>query len=239
MRMKSLLTLALVAAVPALAQATQVSYTGSVTSLTYADCTTFLNGGCTAWSFTPLQSTDFLAGQFIEVGQSFVGRFAYDESAPMTAVSADGYQAVFLNSVSQSAVATPTFSLPTASLPAAGLGSFSIVDGRFGWDSFFVMQSFSQGDWFANLIFDLQDSTGTIFSGFDVPTRLDLSQFDFMTFQIGMLRRSDGDQVQLHGAIASVSVVPEPGTLALLLTGAALLAHQTRRARASQETPPK
>ncbi len=203
-----------------------MTYSGSVSSLTYADCTAFSNGTCSAWTFTPISSTDFIPGQMIAVNQQFSGSFIYNTSVTPV-ISDDGFQATYLNSLSMATFAAPSFLLPSAVLPTApSSGYFAVVDGRNGSDIFQLGSSYSAGDYFSNMYMSMVDPTGTVITGFTPPTSLQMSQFAYNTLQLGMLRRPDGDQVQLAGSITLISfatAVPEPGAAILMLLGVALL----------------
>lgn len=230
--MKLLVGLAMMVTLPALAQQIHVMYEGTVRSMTYADCTSFANSYCSAWSFTQIPTASFPPGQQASVGDKFAGGFTYDAAAPLTAMSDDGFQAVHLNAITQARFSTSTFHLPNAGLLISSAGSFSVVDNRNGYDSFYLEQGFSEGNWFAHVNFHLQDSTGKAFTGFSVPTHLTLDQFNANVFSIGIVRLSDGDQVQLHGTLTGLTfaaAVPEPSSAALLVTGGALLLTARRR----------
>lgn len=236
LQMKFLLSCLLVAAaLPLHAEMIRITYSGTVSSLTYADCTSLNNGSCDAWSFTPIASTNFIPSQQIAVGEGFSGSFIYDAS--VTAImSDDGYQAIFLNSVPEALFQASNYLLPNSVLPMAPtFGNFAVVDGRNGADVFQVGATYSKGDYFANMYLSMVDLTGTAISGFTAPTSLQMSQFGYNALQLGMLRRSDGDQVQLAGAVTSISfapaaaAVPEPSTALLVLFGGALVLWAARR----------
>lgn len=224
--MKNLLAAA-IAGLPIAANAApiEIQYSGAVSGLTYADCQTYsTTGGCSSWSFSDPSTTDFVGGRRLSVGDSLWGRFFYDPDAPRTAISADGHQAVHLQAVPSAEFAAGNFALPSAELPLSGQGSYSIVDGRSGYDSFFVQSLFSGTDFFASVTLSLLDSSAGIFTGFEVPRVLDFSEFDAHVFRVGLLRRSDGDQVHVNGRLSSVmfvTSVPEPGTTLLFGVGLA------------------
>lgn len=200
-----------------------LNYSGAVSSLTYAECLTYSSwGGCDSWSFSDISATDFIPGNLITVGDSFNGSFLYDPEAPLSAISDDGYQAVHLYSVPGADFSVGQLQLPDSYLTQTGFGSFSVVDGRYGYDSFFLQTFFSSADFFTIVNLHLQDSTGTVFTGFDVPTAFDLSDFNAIVFNVALLRYSDGNQIQLYGTLDSLSVatpVPEPTTALLIVVG--------------------
>lgn len=218
---------------PASASPITLDYSGSVSSLTYADCQSYTSSGsCNAWNFTSLPNTDFVDGHFVSIGDTFSGTYVYDPAAPLTAISNDGHQAIHLNSIATASFSAGQLQLPGTYLPQAGLGSFSIVNDRNGYDSFFLQSLFSGTDFFASVDLDLQDHTGRIFDSFDVPQTLNFTDFNANVFHVGMLRRSDGDQVLLYGALTSVSIaspIPEPKTPLLMLLGLVLIGLILRR----------
>jgi hypothetical protein len=230
--MRILLSLALFVAQPVLAASVTVSYSGQVGSLTYADCQNFVNGNCTSWNFSSIQTTNFLAGSTIGVGQSFNGSFSYDSNAVMAPVSGDGFQGVYLNAVASSGFRSSTLTLPSISLSSTGGGNVSVVNGRDGYDALLVQDYYSNSNFFVSMKTFQLDSTGTVFSSFSLPTNLGMSSFNHNSFGLGMLRRADGDQVQLVGTLTSIVIapaVPEPTTA--LLVGAGLLLLAVRAAR--------
>lgn len=223
-----LASLGVALALPVYAVPVTVAYSGVVSRLMYANCVSFNAGSCSAWDFTSPLSSDFADGRNVEVGNTFAGGFAYESAAPLTAMSSDGFQAVHLNSVHDAHFQSNELALPTAALPSAGLGSFSVVNNRpiasSVFDSFYVNSVFSGGGWFASVEFHLQDSTGAAWSSFDVPLSLDFSSFNGNVFYVAFLRRSDGDQLHVHGDLTSVAFsspvgVPEPASITLLLIG--------------------
>lgn len=213
-----------------------VEYSGVVSRLWTADCLAQANGSCTTWANTDVSSSDFVDGRNVAVGSSFVGRFTYESTAPITAISSDGFQAVHLDSVYETYFQSGELALPSSLLPQTD-GSFSVINNRpsFGGyrDSFFVNSWFNQANWFASLSISLQDSTASVFDSFDVPQTLDFADFNAHVFSVGFLRRSDGDQLQLRGNLTSVRVspVPEPSSVALLLAGLGVLGGSIYRKR--------
>ena len=210
-----------------------ISYTGSVTSLTYADCQSYNNGSCSNWIFNQVTSSDFAEGNRISVSKPFSGSFVYEANTSLSqfSISSDGHQASYLNGVVSSEFTTDQLSLPASWLPFYPYSGFSIVNNRsdyFGtFDAFNLTGIFDQANWFATVNLFLSDNTASVFDGFDVPHTLDFSDFQRSAFSVGLLRRTDGDQLQLSGTLSSVvfssaspsSTVPEPSSIVLLLTG--------------------
>ena len=213
-----------------------VEYSGVVSRLWTADCVAQTNGNCTAWDNTDVSSSDFVDGRNVAIGSSFTGRFTYDSTAPVTAISADGANAMHFDSVSGVYFQTGELSLPSVLLPFYQ-GNFSVVNDRAFYappiDSFFVSSWFSEGDWFASLNLSLIDNTASVFNTLDVPQTLDFGAFDANIFSLGFLRRADGDQLQLEGRLTSMQMlsVPEPGSVALLLAALAAFVGSTYRKR--------
>ena len=199
-----------------------LSYSGHITSLVYGDCQSYASwGGCDSWSNNPINTTNAVGGFFISEGDAFNGGFTYNTDAPMS-LSSDGYQAVHLNAVSSSILNLGELSLPNEILPSSNNNSFSIVNGRYGYDSFFVKSIFASTEWFASVNLHLQDSTGQVFSDFVVPTALNFADFNANIFRIGFVRYSDGDQIQAYGTLSKVAIpseIPEPAIVGLLGLG--------------------
>ena len=199
----------------------------------HADCQTLSNqGSCTSWTNTQLSESNFFNGELVSLGQSLSGHYVYDSESPISGFSNDGAQAVHLNAVHLIGVKVGNIALPSQQLPQAGTGSYSVVDNRGNYDSFFIQGFFSQGDWFASSTLDFQDSTGKVFNGFTVPETLQLDAFTNTNYQLTFLRRSDGDQLHVFGKLTSVQfaqAVPEPETLTLAICGVLFLYRQRPR----------
>lgn len=226
--MKSLLALVIAAiSVPASANLIEVRFEAELKSMYYADCQTYASyGSCNSWTNTQLSASDFLDGQTVAIGQRITGNYIYDSTAPLSGISSDGAQAVHLNGVPSAGVSVGQASLPAAWLTQVSSGSFSVINNRGTYDSFFLQGLFSQGDWFAISNLHLQDRTGKVFDDFSVPTALDFSAFNASVYSLAFLRRSDGDQLQISGQLQSVqfiSSVPEPSSVTLALLGLVVL----------------
>lgn len=213
-----------------------VEYTGVVSRLWTADCVAQTNGNCTGWNSTDVSSSDFFDGRSVAVGGSFAGRFTYESTAPVSAISADGANAMHFDSVSGVQFQTGELSLPSVLLPFYR-GSFSVVNDQVFYsppiDSFFVSSWFNSGGWFADLSLSLIDNTAAVFDTFDVPQTLDFGDFDANVLTLGFVRRADGDQLQLEGRLNSMRMfsVPEPSSVVLLLAALAGLVGATYRKR--------
>jgi len=223
-----------------------VTYSGTVDRMTYADCTALNpSNSCTAWTFTAVSTSDFANGKTIAQGDAFSGSFTYDPSTPLGpfGISSDGHQASYLRAVTSAPLTIGAAVLPSSALPiAVSGGSVAVVDGRNGWDGFALLQSYSGPTFFANTGLFLWDTSGALFSGFAVPTAVAPALIDQTNFNVGFLRRSDGDQLQVWGnviAFSFSSAVPEPSTTTLLVAGVALLwaGRRRRGVRNFAETP--
>lgn len=216
-----------------------VEYTGVISRLWTADCVAQTNGNCTGWTNTDVSSSDFVDGRNVAVGSSFAGRFTYESTAPVTAISSDGSNAMHFNSVSGVYFQTGALSLPSTLLPFYQ-GNFSVVNNRALYsapiDSFYVSSWFSEGDWFASLNLSLIDNTAAVFNTLDVPKTLNFGDYDADIFSLGFVRRSDSDQLQLEGSLTSMRMfsVPEPSSGALLLATVGVLLGSTYRKRQVQ-----
>jgi hypothetical protein len=206
------------------------SYEGSVNSMFYSDCNGYSSSGsCNSWDINNLSSSSFYQGNDFSVGDTFSGNFSYDSETPLTSMSSDGSQAVYLNAITQYGFSIGTYVAPSNSLPLASFGNASVVNDRNGSlstiDSFFTTQGFSSNDWFSSITVDFQDNTAQAFDNFALPTTLDISDFSYPYFHMAFLRKSDGDQLHLKGRVTALNPVsvPEPNTLLLSLVGLFIL----------------
>lgn len=220
-------------ALPASARLIDIHFEADLKSMNYADCQTYSSfGSCNSWTNTQLRSSDFLAGEMVEIGQRIYGHYTYNADAPVSGISTDGAQAVHLNAVPDASVTVGQVSLPSAWLSQTSTGSFSVVNNRGTYDSFFLQALFSQGDWFVISNLHLQDSTGKAFNDFTVPTSLNFSDFNASLYNLTFLRRSDGDQLQISGKITGTqfaAAVPEPNSYLLALVGIGTILRAMKR----------
>lgn len=221
--------IALLVLAPASSWATAVkaSFTGSITRMFYATCTSFQDGSCSAWDNSDVASSTFYGGHDLAVGRTFSGVLAYEITTPLSGMPGDGRQAVYLDGVTSYELESGSMHLPVTEMPRAGNGSFSVINDRRGFDSFHVSQWFSGPEFFATSAIDLFDNTGTVYSDFSVPASFDLSNFDTLFYHLSFLRRSDGDQLHVYGDLsnfhASVIGVPEPNTAYIFFEGGMLV----------------
>lgn len=193
-------------------------YSGEISRATYSECQTYSSSGsCNSWNHEYPTSSNFFDSNILSIGDNFAGIFSYDKTKTYI-LSSDGFQAVYLNAISnyQFEIGNVNFS---STLPVSRSGSLSIVNNRRNYDSFFVSQSLSGNDWFASTYISFQDNTGKVYDNFDIPIELDLNEFTSRTFQIGFLRRTDGDQLHLYGNISELKKieVPEPASLIIFM----------------------
>jgi len=216
---------ALLASVPGLCSATTVkaSFSGSITRMFYATCTSFQGGNCSAWNDSDVASSNFYDGHDLRLGQVFSGALTYESATPLSGISDDGHQAVYLGGLTSYELESGSLYLPATDAPRAGYGSFSVINDRNSLDSFYMSQWFSGPEFFATSDIDLFDNTGTVYSDFSVPTSFDLSHFDTLYYHLSFLRRSDGDQLHVYGNLSDFHAfaisVPEPSTMYIFLAG--------------------
>lgn len=190
----------------ALAALIPVTFSGSLNRITYSDCLTYGSyGSCTSWRHDHQQKSSFFDGQEFSLGQKFSGQFSFDSKASFT-LSNDGYQAVYANSLNNFGVNVSNRDIPNKNLPTSMDGSVSVVNDRYGRDSFFVEQWFNSKDWFATSYINLIDFTGKIYNDFKLPTTFNLEDYTVGSFHIGFLRKSDGDQLHVYGNIDNVQI---------------------------------
>lgn len=207
------------------------SYEGIVNSMFYSDCNGYSSSGnCNSWDINNLSSSSFYQGNEFSVGNTFSGGFLYDSDTPLTSMSSDGSQAVYLNAITKYNFSISTYDAPSNNLPLASFGDVSVVNDRNDalgpLDSFFTTQGFSSNDWFSSITVDFQDNTAQVYDNFLLPTSLDISDFSYPYFHMAFLRKSDGDQLHLSGRVTALNPVsvPEPSTFLLSLAGILLLA---------------
>ncbi|SFF83611.1 PEP-CTERM sorting domain-containing protein [Neptunomonas qingdaonensis] len=209
------------------AKASLITYefSGLLTFAGYYDCQTYSSvGGCSSSVNSYPSTSDFFNGEAVSLGDHFSGQFTYDTSASYR-LSSDGFQAVYLDAITNYQLKINGLILPSSLLSLSGNGSLSIVDDRNGADLFFLNQWFTSADWFATSYINLHDVSGVIYNGFAIPNSVNLNDFSYNRFQIGFLRRSNGDQLQLLGNVTYLvrASVPEPGSLLLFLTSLFIL----------------
>jgi hypothetical protein len=228
----------LVFAGAAVATPVTLSYSGTVDRVSYADCTSLNNSGsCTAWTNTNVASSDFVNGNLISVGSSFSGSFTYDTDTPLGpfGMSSDGRQATYLDAGLSASLQVGMASLPASPwLPFASTGgSVAVIDNRYGWDSLYLSRSYSGPALFASSHLSLFNYSGTLFDSFAMPPSIPASSINGSVFNVGFLRRSDGDQLQVFGTISGFSfssAVPEPPPAVLATLGGMMVALCGRRA---------
>lgn len=231
--MKKYLLLTLLAASSAFANDVEIRFEAKLTSMYYADCNGYSPyGSCNSWINTNLSSSSFFNDQTIAIGQTFSGRFVYDTNATLSGISSDGFQAIYLNAVKQSSISIGGVGLPSELLPSTGTSSLSIVNDRNGYDSLFLQGFFSSNDWFAISNVFLMDSRNNMFSDFSIPSSLDYSKLNANSYQFALLRKSDGDQLQMSGTFTGVQfspAIPEPSSITLACLSLALLLSRNKR----------
>lgn len=214
-----------------------VEFSGAVTTLRYSECqTSSASGSCTSWSHTNLTEWSLQPGITVRIGDSFSGHITYETNAS-GGLSSDGFQMSYGRAILESTFETPGFSLTKAGMVPAFMRTVGVTDGRYGWDSMLLWDTFNAGEFFGSLQLSAIDRTGTVFDSTALPSTVDGSSFHYTSLDMGLLRRSDGDQVHFGGALTyfqSANAVPEPSTAALALLGVAVA---LRRRRAQPQWP--
>lgn len=224
---------------PAVSQAgvIDMEFSGSVNNINYAKCQGMsMYGSCNSWTHTNLTSSDAYKGVKFELGNKFAGTFSYDADADYV-LSSDGYQAVYLDAVLGSTLSIGGIKLPSTAMPVTGRGNLSVVDGRFGTDLLMLQQLFRKDDWFGIMSVFLQDGTGKVYNGFDIPTTFKTTDYHYANMNLTFLQTTTGDQLQISGKLSDFGIpaaeVPEPATASLAMLGVAGLVMSRRRKKAA------
>lgn len=195
-----------------------VNYSGGIDRLVYAE-----KIGGSSWNHTDVTESFFYDGLRISEGDHFLGNFSYDPNAPLTGISSDGKQAIYLDGVMDLYFSKTNFNLPTPTLPQSLFHAFSVVNDRYGSDSFHIFNSFFNSSWSITISLMLLDRDGTVYNDFSIPTIFNLDDFENLSFRMGFLRREDGDQLQVYGHLSDFSAAPIPEPTTMLLFGFGLL----------------
>lgn len=224
--MKQVLLALLLAPVLAHASIVKMDFSGSIDSVTFADCTSYTSSSCSAWNFTHPSAINAYNGKAVSVGDAFSGTFQYDTAANY-ALSSDGFQAVYLRGVTSAELTLPGVKLPSTNMPVTGLGSYSVVDNRYGRDLLMLQQLFQKDDWFVSMSVFLHDQSGTVYTDFSAPVDINSALYSGAQMQLTFLQRSTGDQFQAYGNLsqyASVATpVPEPSQWLFMIGGLAII----------------
>lgn len=216
----------------------RMQVSGSVTKLTYADCQTYADSGrCTSWTFSDIAHSDFVNGASVSVGDTYSFDFVYDNNAPLSSISPDGFQAIYFSAVREQAFSAGQIQLPGTGLPSSNVGAISVVDGRSGYDYLLFQTVFGgEPEFSASLNLGFQDRTGQVFDSFELPSSIDLAKFTEAGIGIGFIRHADGDQMTLTGSIDQVAItpIPEPSIPLLFSAGLVVVAIADRRRRSSR-----
>jgi hypothetical protein len=161
-----------------------------------------------------------------QAGDPISGSFQIDSTTPDGEADPD-------EGSYEGAISNLTFSIGDYDGTGSGENELHMRNGEgFNVDNFFVSSDFTGPDVAGfppfHFLFNLGDTDNTIFTSDDIPTSLDLADFEIANVILGFL---DGNNVpSVETSLTSLTyTVPEPGALALLALGAGLLAG-TRRA---------
>jgi hypothetical protein len=112
--------------------------------------------------------------------------------------------------------------LPSAYLLSSG-SDISVVNDHNVYDALSLNSYYRNNDFFIWMQTFLLDSTGTVFSSFVLPTNLNMASFGNSMFKLAFIRNSDGDQVQITGALSSTTISEVPVPSAIWLFGSSLV----------------
>ncbi|MFV2065714.1 MAG: PEP-CTERM sorting domain-containing protein [Pirellulales bacterium] len=185
-------------------------------------------------------ASDPLASFGIVTGDPFTGSFTYDTSLGI--VSSGPGNVLYEQ---PAPIAPLTFSVTVNGVQYAAANSsaplrIQVTDNSGGLNDQFVVHTVYTGSLvhplsgsypFSNMALSLRDSSATIFSSTAIPSSLDLNDFDLVGFSLN-LSQNLGDpasETLFLGTITSLTAVPEPGSLMLMLTAISLIRLSRRR----------
>ena len=185
---------------------------------------------------------DPLGNFSISTGDPFAGSFTYDTTL---AVALSGPGNVLYEKPAP--IAPMAFSLTvngtqyTAANSSAPLGLQVTNDAGGLQDQFVYRTAFGgslvhplSGSYlFSNMALSLHDSTGGVFSSTAIPSSLDLNDFDLTGISLNLSQNlgDPGSETLFLGPITSLTLVPEPSSVMLMLTAVSLIGFARRAIR--------
>ena len=162
----------------------------------------------------------------ISVGESFTGWFSYDNS--VDGVPYDTTTQYTQTSSSEISIGDILISHMNQSVEIGVTNDYynsreDRVEDQLSYRFWTLVPELGQDEIFCSVSFF--DYTALAFDSFELPTSLDMTEFDNATI---FLYRST-PSFSIHGQIDSITLVPEPATLAMLALGGLLI----RRRRAA------
>ena len=185
-----------------------------------------------------------MAGFLVSNGDIAHGKFSYVSAAPLTQYQPSTQTKGSWVTYQGAGTIDLTFDKSNTTVKTSS-NSFQVANDAStfsGSDIFFISgQATYSPIKFQQVSVSLYDSKGTVFISSSVPQTLPLSGFASHNIGYVFLRQSDGSQLHVSGQITSLSqeattVVPEPDTYAMLLTGLGLMGFIVRR-RKSELSP--
>ena len=196
-----------------------------IASMTNAASISWLATG-TFYSVT--DTGDVFEGQ-ISIDTPFTGIFQYDTSSIPYETHPDAEYYAFDPSEGFLSMSLFVGSIEAYSIPSGSARMGVQNDNAVGFDHF-QLNHFDASSVVGNvtsLEVAFRDSTGTAFSDLAIPTSFDLGDFD--THYFGLTASAGEDLGVALGEIQSLTLIPEPGTAALLAFGLAALSTIRRR----------
>jgi hypothetical protein len=203
-----------VEAAPMTPQRVELNYAGLFNSITYATCSEYNGTSCGSYSFAPRDSQSLPASGSISLGQAYSGKYVYDAAAPISAI-VDARQGIYLNAIIDAMVLGPigTYSRGPSSC------CLSITSETNGSHTLLLTFSRAHGDLFVLSYLGLNNNSGSLFDGFQIPFKLSSEDFLSGKFFLNFLLQTSDDQVLMTGSVDSLLFkypVSEPASSKLI-----------------------
>ena len=237
--MKLLLLLILLVGNVADAAPITFSYSGLVTRMFEADCLPASLNHSDGYKITDVDTSYFYPGLAVSLGDPFKGVLTYNTEAFLSGISDDGYQAIYSHGITDHQMMLNSFRLPNVILPSVGAGSLSIVNNRNGTDVFQTSSFSSNSDWFSSITLSLQDRSGLVFNGMNIPDNLSQDDFSYLGFRLAFLEKGTKNQLHISGHIENLHLTPVPITSSLwfFICGLIILIYAHRIKKQDSPTP--